>query len=61
MSCDSSNLIYVIICPMCGEEYIGETGLNNKTLRLSQSIPATHKGSTLPSIKSRGSFKNLRL
>ena len=33
MSCDSSNLIYVIICPTCGEEYIGETGLNNTKLR----------------------------
>ena len=33
MSCDSSNLINVIICPTCGEEYIGETGLNNTKLR----------------------------
>ena len=33
MSCDNSNLINVIICPTCGEEYIGETGLNNTKLR----------------------------
>ena len=25
-TCRSFNLIYVIICPGCGEEYIGETG-----------------------------------
>ena len=33
MSRDSSNLIYVIICPSCNEEYIGETGKNNTKLR----------------------------
>ena len=33
MSCDSSNLVYVIICTTCGEEYIGETGKNNTKLR----------------------------
>ena len=27
-TCDSSNLIYVVICPNCKEEYIGETGIN---------------------------------
>ena len=26
MSCTSSNLIYVIICAGCGENYIGQTG-----------------------------------
>ena len=26
MSCNSSNLIYVLICSGCNEEYIGETG-----------------------------------
>ena len=31
--CNSSNLIYVIICPNCKEEYIGETGENNTRLR----------------------------
>ena len=25
MSCDSRNLIYVVICPTCKEEHIGET------------------------------------
>ena len=33
MSFNSSDLIYVIICPTCGEEYIRETGLNNTKLR----------------------------
>ena len=33
MSCDSFNLIYVIICPGCNEEYIGETGLGKTKLR----------------------------
>ena len=26
MSCDSRSLIYIVICPTCKEEYIGETG-----------------------------------
>ena len=33
MSCDSANLIYVLICSSCKEEYIGETGLNKTKLR----------------------------
>ena len=33
MTCDSSNLVYVVICPTCREEYIGETGINKTTLR----------------------------
>ena len=33
MNCDSSNLIYVIICPTCKEEYIGETGAGKTKLR----------------------------
>ena len=32
-SCDSSNLMYVIICSGCQEEYIGETGLGKSKLR----------------------------
>ena len=32
-SCDSANLLYVVICPTCGEEYIGETGLGKTKLR----------------------------
>ena len=28
-SCNSSNLLYIVICPTCGEEYTGETGLGN--------------------------------
>ena len=41
MSCESSNLIYVVVCPNCqgeyigetGIEYIGETGINRQKLR----------------------------
>ena len=33
MSCDSSNLLYVIICSGCNEEYIGETGKGTTKLR----------------------------
>ena len=33
MTCDSSNLVYVVICPTCGEEYIGETGIGKAKLR----------------------------
>ena len=32
-TCDSSNLIYVLICDGCGEEYIGETGEGVTKLR----------------------------
>ena len=33
MTCDSRNLIYVVICPTCKEEYIGETGIGHSKLR----------------------------
>ena len=33
MTCDSRNLIYVVICPTCKEEYIGETGIGDSKLR----------------------------
>ena len=33
MSCDSSNLVYVLICLGCSEEYIGETGIGKSKLR----------------------------
>ena len=32
-SCDSSNLLYIVICPTCGEEYTGETGVGKTKLR----------------------------
>ena len=32
-SCDSYNLLYIIICPTCGEEYTGETGIGKTKLR----------------------------
>ena len=31
--CDSSNLIYSVICPTCGEEYTGETGAGKTKLK----------------------------
>ena len=33
MSCDSSDVQYVVICDGCGEEYIGETGEGETVLR----------------------------
>ena len=32
-SCDSYNLLSIIICPICGEEYTGETGISKTKLR----------------------------
>ena len=32
-SCDSSNLLDTVICPTCGEEYTGETGIGKTRLR----------------------------
>ena len=32
-SCDSSNLFNIVICPTCGEEYTGETGVGKTKLR----------------------------
>ena len=31
-SCDSYNLLYIIICPACGEEYTGGTGVGKTKL-----------------------------
>ena len=33
MTCDSQNLIYVVICPTSKEEYIGETGIDDSKPR----------------------------
>ena len=46
MTCDSRNLIYVVICPTCKEEYIDETGIGESKLRdrvriYRQHIPST--------------------
>ena len=32
-SCDSSNLLYIVICPTCGVENTGETGVGKTKLR----------------------------
>ena len=33
MSCDSFNVIYVVICSDCGEEYIRESGIGKQKVR----------------------------
>ena len=33
MSCNSFNIIYVVICSVYWEEYIGETGVGNKKIK----------------------------
>ena len=33
ISCNSSNLLYIVICLTCGEEYTGETGVGKTKLR----------------------------
>ena len=33
VTCDSFNLIYVVICDTCKEEYVGETGEGKTKLR----------------------------
>ena len=33
MTCDSANLIYMVICSGCNGEYIGETEINKQKLR----------------------------
>ena len=37
-SCDSYNLLCIIICPTCGEEYTGETGVGKTKLRESNRV-----------------------
>ena len=31
-TCDSSNLLYVVVCPVCGKEYTGDTGTSKTKL-----------------------------
>ena len=38
-TCDSSNLLYVVICPTCGEEYTRETGHNQTQTPFSKLSP----------------------
>ena len=39
---DCRNLIYVVICPTCKEEYIGENGIGNSKLRDGVRIYSRH-------------------
>ena len=41
-SCDSSNLLYIVICPTCGEVYTGETGVGKTKLRDSVRVYRQH-------------------
>ena len=41
-SCDSYNLLYIIICPTCGEEYTGETGIGKTKLRVRAQVYRQH-------------------
>ena len=41
-SCDSSNLLYVAICPTSGEEYTSETGVGKTKLRDSVQVYQQH-------------------
>ena len=43
MTCDSRNLIYVVICPICKEDYIGENGIGDSKLRCRVRIYAHEK------------------
>ena len=58
-TCDSFNLIYVVICDKCKEEYIGETGEEKTKLRDSQSVSPKHSATTISTIKSRRTFKSM--
>ena len=51
-TCDSFNLIYVVICDTCKEEYIGETGEGKIKLRDRVSVSPTHSATIIPTIKS---------
>jgi len=58
MTCSSSNLIYVAICPTCGEEYIGETGINTTTLRDRARVYRQHiREPSLQKLKVEGHFR----
>ena len=42
-SCDSSNLLYIIICPTCGEKYTGENGVGKTEPRDRVLVHRQHK------------------
>ena len=46
-NCESSNLIYVVICQGCKEKYIGETGC---LVRVNKYLWATHKTAAVSTI-----------
>ena len=71
--CDSFNLIFVVICDLCKEEYIEETEEGKNNLSVSpehayqsvsrahayQSVSRAHAATTLPTVKSQRTFKSL--
>ena len=42
MTCDGTNLIYVVICPTCREKYTGETGIGDSKFRYRVRIYGQH-------------------
>ena len=58
-TCNSFNLIYVVICDTCKEECIGETGERKTKLRDRASVFSAHLATTIPSIKSWRTFKSM--
>ena len=48
MSCDSRNLIYVVKCSTCKEEYIGETGIGESSATYSVTSIQKVKGGKAP-------------
>ena len=42
MTCDSADLIYMVICSGCNGEYIGETGRNKQKLRDRERVYRQH-------------------
>ena len=58
-TCDSSNLIYVFICPNCKEEYIRETGVKLTKLWDRVRIYRIYSPAILLAIESRRSSTHI--
>ena len=60
MSCNSFNVIYVVICSVCLEEYIGETGVDKTRLTYRFRVYRQHiKQPGHQKIKNWGKYTNL--
>ena len=58
-SCDSYNLLYIIICPTYGEEYTGETGIGKTKLRPCPSLSTTYQVNRVSKTQGRRTFENV--